>query len=159
MSFFRICSFAAPALLLVGLNAVSSPALAEEIHAQTAVLGWLDKITARVGETKVAVGDEWRLGTLSIVVRSCIREVPPDDPESGAFLDISELTDGESPREVFRGWMYASSPSLSAMDHGVYDVWVLNCEIPADLEAGEGGAPDAGATTIEPVDPGAAPLD
>ncbi|WP_413205477.1 DUF2155 domain-containing protein [Rhodospirillum sp. A1_3_36] len=148
------------ALSLAGLIAIAPlSAGAEDIHAQTAILGWLDKITARVGEAKVTVGQEWRLGSLSIVVRSCIRRVPPDDPESGAFLDISELTDGQAPREVFRGWMYASSPSLSAMDHGVYDVWVLKCEIPSDLETGEGGAPGADAAPVEPVDPGAPPLD
>lgn len=28
---------------------------------------------------------------------------------------------------VFRGWMFASSPALNALEHPVYDVWVINC--------------------------------
>jgi hypothetical protein len=142
------------ALLLAG---TASTLRAEDIQADTAVLGWLDKVTARVGQVRVPVGQELTLGSLTIVARSCVRRVPPDDPESGAFLDISERLEGQDPREVFHGWMYASSPALSAMDHGVYDVWVLNCEIPADLEAGDGKAESVAPS--EPVDPNAPPLD
>lgn len=28
---------------------------------------------------------------------------------------------------IFRGWMFASSPSLNAMEHPTYDVWVISC--------------------------------
>ena len=27
----------------------------------------------------------------------------------------------------FSGWMFASSPALSALDHPRYDVWVVSC--------------------------------
>ncbi len=37
---------------------------------------------------------------------------------------------------VFSGWMFASSPGLSYMDHPIYDVWVLDC-----LEAKSDEAP------------------
>lgn len=30
---------------------------------------------------------------------------------------------------LFRGWMFASSPSLNAMEHPVYDVWVIDCKM------------------------------
>lgn len=32
--------------------------------------------------------------------------------------------DGEN---IFRGWMFASSPALNALEHPVYDVWVIDC--------------------------------
>ncbi|MFT5180431.1 MAG: hypothetical protein ACI8S3_000304, partial [Alphaproteobacteria bacterium] len=28
---------------------------------------------------------------------------------------------------LFSGWMFASSPALSALEHAVYDVWVVDC--------------------------------
>jgi|GEM_PF-1227679 len=28
---------------------------------------------------------------------------------------------------IFRGWMFASSPALNALEHPVYDVWVIDC--------------------------------
>ena len=35
---------------------------------------------------------------------------------------------GETPRPLFTGWMFASSPALSAMDNPIYDLWVLDCK-------------------------------
>jgi hypothetical protein len=29
---------------------------------------------------------------------------------------------------IFSGWMFASSPALSALQHPVYDIWVIDCE-------------------------------
>lgn len=29
---------------------------------------------------------------------------------------------------IFRGWMFASSPALNALEHPVYDVWVIDCK-------------------------------
>jgi hypothetical protein len=29
---------------------------------------------------------------------------------------------------LFSGWMFASSPALSALEHPVYDVWVIDCK-------------------------------
>ncbi len=154
--------FLACGLALAAVSVAAVPVQADEIKARTARLGWLDKVTAKVGESTVAVGDgDLDLGSLSIIVRACIRRVPPDDPESAAFLDITELTDGEAPKEVFRGWMFASSPALSAMEHGVYDVWVLECVIPKDEAAGESSTPEQpeGATESAPPTDGDAPLD
>jgi hypothetical protein len=28
---------------------------------------------------------------------------------------------------LFSGWMFASTPGLSALEHPVYDIWVLDC--------------------------------
>jgi hypothetical protein len=30
---------------------------------------------------------------------------------------------------IFKGWMFASSPSLNALEHPVYDVWVTDCKM------------------------------
>ncbi|MDA0241324.1 MAG: DUF2155 domain-containing protein [Proteobacteria bacterium] len=92
-----------------------------------AVLQALDKVTARVSTVTAPVGQTVRFGTLEIIVRTCDKRPPEEPPESAAFLDISETRPGESVANVYRGWMFASSPALSAMEHPVYDVWVLDC--------------------------------
>ena len=33
---------------------------------------------------------------------------------------------------VFSGWMFASSPSLAALEHPVYDVWLIDCKPAAE---------------------------
>ncbi|HEB80186.1 MAG TPA: DUF2155 domain-containing protein [Rhodospirillales bacterium] len=102
------------------------PALAELYD--TAILQGMDKVTARVSTIKAPVGETVRFGALEIIARVCDKKPPEETPESAAFLDIWEVREGESAMEAFRGWMFASSPALSAMEHPVYDVWVLDCK-------------------------------
>jgi hypothetical protein len=111
-----------------------------------AVLQALDKVTARIKRLTVHVGQTGKFGTLSILVDACRRAPPEDPPESAVFLKI---TDGKSdpPPTVFDGWMFASSPALSAMDHPVYDISVVDCS--SDTTA----APSLGASAPEPPPP------
>lgn len=93
-----------------------------------AVLRWLDKATARVRTIEVGVNETTTINTLEFIVRACLERPPEEPPESAAFLDVWERKPGEPVSEVFRGWMFASSPAVSAMEHPVYDLWVLSCK-------------------------------
>ena len=96
-----------------------------------AKLQYLDKVTARTTTFEADIGTTMNFGTLYVRVQSCQRSSPVDQPESAAFLQIWEATEETSEKAksewVFSGWMFASSPGLSPMDHPVYDVWVLDC--------------------------------
>lgn len=94
------------------------------------LLRGLDKVTARVSPIEVRIDEPGRFGSLEITVRSCRKAPPEDPPESAAFLKIRELRPGESPVELFSGWMFASSPAFSTLEHAVYDVWVIDCAAP-----------------------------
>ena len=104
---------------------IATPVLADPF--EVAVLQGLDKVTARVSTIEAPVGQTVRFGTLEIIARTCDKRPPEETPESAAFLDIWEVRRGEPAVSLFRGWMFASSPALSAMQHPVYDVWVLDC--------------------------------
>jgi len=108
------------------------------IEESAATLRGLDKVTGQARDFEVTVGEPVRFGRLEIVLRACFRASACDTPESAAYVEITELpnpraTDGRTgrPREVFAGWMMASSPGLNAMDHAVYDVWAITCKIAA----------------------------
>lgn len=91
------------------------------------VLRALDKVTARISTIEAPVGEPVTFGTLRIIARTCDKRPPEEPPESAAFLQVEESRPNEVPVSVFRGWMFASSPAVSAMDHPVYDIWVLDC--------------------------------
>ena len=109
----------------VAAAVAAAPAFAEPY--EVAVLQGLDKVTARVSTIEAPVGQVVRFGTLEIVARSCDKRPPEETPESAAFVDIWEVRPGEPAITLFRGWMFASSPALSALEHPVYDIWVLDC--------------------------------
>ena len=93
------------------------------------VLRALDKMTARVEEVELPVGKTIQFGTLGIIARTCRTTLPEETPpESAAYIEISEVTPGLQDNPVFKGWMFASSPALSAMEHPVYDIWVTGCK-------------------------------
>ena len=103
-----------------------------------AVLQGLDKITARVSTFTVNMEEPSRYGTLNIVVRACRRRPPTEAPESAAFLEIEDQNPGDPPISLFNGWMFASSPALNALEHPVYDVWVLDCKSPSTKSQSSG---------------------
>ncbi len=109
----------------------------------------LDKITGRYVDLSVENGQPVIFGTLEVTVETCF-DTPPELPrEASAFVKVKSLRpiapesmpeevverleglDEDDPRVaepvVFSGWMYASSPGLNAMEHPVYDIWVMNC--------------------------------
>ena len=86
----------------------------------------LDKITARIETFEVYVGQSYKFGVLDIFVERCVFSKPIDKPESLAFIKINDNSDRLS--EVkFNGWMFASSPALSALQDSVYDLSILEC--------------------------------
>lgn len=99
-----------------------------------AVLQGLDKITARTTVLRVPLGTVASFGTLRITPRACLTTPPTEPPESAAFLEIEVADPGRPATPAFSGWMFASSPSISALEHPVYDVWVIECEEPLEPE-------------------------
>jgi hypothetical protein len=102
-----------------------------------AVLRALDKVTGRVEEIYVRTEVPYKCGTLVVLVHSCRVTPPEETPESAVFLDVGEIKVGEKEKNVFRGWMFSSSPALSAMEHPVYDLWLVGCQDPDAAEQGQ----------------------
>ena len=94
---------------------------------RAAELQGLDKVTARTQRFYAPVGEITRFGTLDIKVGDCLVNTPDAPPESAAYLTIVDHKPGQPEQKLFAGWMFASTPSLSALDDGVYDVRVLAC--------------------------------
>lgn len=100
-----------------------------------AVLRGLDKVTARISTIEAPIGETVRFGTLRILAQTCRTRPPEEPPETTVFLEITDIKPGETPVRLFTGWMFASSPALSALEHPVYDVWVIDCKTSAPLNA------------------------
>ncbi|MEM7295418.1 MAG: DUF2155 domain-containing protein [Pseudomonadota bacterium] len=93
--------------------------------ARAATVRMLDKMTGMVNDLTIETGGSVQQGFLEIALSDC--RYPLVNPASDAFAYL-EIRDTARDRGVFAGWMIASSPALSALDHSRYDVWVLSCE-------------------------------
>lgn len=92
------------------------------------VLGGLDKVAARTAKFEVNLKQQVFYYTLIITAQMCKTRPPEEPPESAAFLEIQERKSDGTTQKIFSGWMMASSPALNALEHPVYDVWVVSCK-------------------------------
>lgn len=110
-----------------------------------ATLRALDKITGRSTDIEVKAGEPVVFGSLKVEMKACYQRPPDMPPESAAFLSVhstqavqvDSMEEAVASSEVetvsddnpllFSGWMFASSPGLSALEHPVYDIWVIRC--------------------------------
>lgn len=112
--------------LAITYGAINS-AQADDIATNTARMQAMDKITGEVTEIDVPVGGLANYGSFSVLVRKCVTRSPEETPESTAFVDVVDNYESDNPVNIFKGWMFASSPALSAVEHPIYDVWLLKC--------------------------------
>ena len=114
--------------ILVIFLSISKTTLASQwIEGNRLVIQGLDKITARIKTFEVNVSQTYKFGVLDIFVERCIFSKPIFRPESLAYISIKDNSDRLS--EVkFKGWMFASSPALNALENSVYDISILACK-------------------------------
>jgi hypothetical protein len=138
---------------LAAAGAVVSARAADMIPEPLALIQGLDKINARVSQFEAPVGTSVRFGTLSVVVRDCERSPPEERPENAAFVEVYETRPGEARQRLFSGWMFSSSPALSALEHPVYDVNLLECRPASGSPVRAPAAAPAAPPTPEPASP------
>lgn len=115
-------------LLVLALSLWPSVGSSQDVaEAPGGTLRWLDKISGITKDVEMAVGETQQHGRLSITLDDC--RYPVNDPASNAFAHLT-ISDSLQDAPVFMGWMIATSPALSALDHARYDVWVLRCKTP-----------------------------
>jgi len=144
----------APVILLLALTAPLARAEIRQvvtIPADKAHLRLVDYINRRRHDITLAPGEAARFRYLDIRFGEC--RVPRDDPARDAYAWL-DITDSRTGRTIFSGWMIASSPALSAMDHLRFDLWVVGCTVPG-LAAAEG----EGSAQAEETPPPGAPAE
>lgn len=116
---------AAPALAQTAPAPANQPSPPDTwVPRTTADLVLLEKLRAQPSQVSVRAGQQTQFGTLTIAVKSCVTR-PPDLPQnSAAFL---EITDSRNIAPVFRGWILSNTPSVSQLEHPVYDLRLVAC--------------------------------
>jgi hypothetical protein len=113
---------------------------AQKIVNPTAVFSGLDKITGRTITFDIAINETVQFGALQVTPRACYTRPPTEPPNTDGFVQVDEITLQGEVRRIFSGWMFAASPGLHAVEHPIYDVWLVDCK----------NGPSVAATTLAP---------
>ncbi len=101
---------------------------AEDVSNPVATFAGLDKITARMIQFDVYINETVQFGSLQVTPRVCYTRPETERQEETAFVEVDEITLERKVRRIFTGWMFASSPGMNAVEHPVYDVWLVGCK-------------------------------
>jgi len=115
---------------VLALAASALPGAAQAIQNPIAVFAGLDKITGRITTFEIPVNEVRRFGALNVYPRVCNSRPPTEEPKTTSFVQVDENLINGGTRRIFSGWMLAQSPGLNAVEHPVYDVWLIGCMDP-----------------------------
>ena len=90
----------------------------------------LDKSTATTKVVELSIDDEIKFGNIIIKLHKCWQAPLSQIPESKALIEVNEKNNNSYSKEaknIFLGWMFASSPSISSLQHPIYDITILKC--------------------------------
>lgn len=95
------------------------------------ILRLLNKVTAQSSILTFKPNETVKVGTIEITAITCQTSAPQSQTDYAALVDVVErLATSKTVKPLFRGWMYASSPSITALEHPVYDVTMVECDTP-----------------------------
>jgi hypothetical protein len=101
---------------------------AQKIANTSALFSGLDKITGRIINFDVAIGETVQFGALQVTPRACYTRPQTETANTDAFVEVDEVTLQGEVKRIFTGWMFAASPGLHGVEHAIYDVWLTNCK-------------------------------
>ena len=115
----------AAVLTLAGMSSSQAQPVANPV----ATFAGLDKITGRITRFDVYIDETVLFGALELTPRACYDRPSSDTLQrTSAFLEVDQRSLDGSTERIFTGWMFADSPALNAVDHAVYDVWLIECK-------------------------------
>ncbi len=95
-----------------------------------AIIQALDKSTARKSDLSIAVGSERKFDNILIKIHKCWKAPLQQAPESKALIQVIEeikYSYETKTNNLFFGWIFASTPSISGLEHPIYDLTLINC--------------------------------
>ena len=131
---------------------------------RSATLGLLNKRNNLTQDVVLKVGESRRIGNVVLKLDTCERTLPWEKPEEeGAFVQVityERAAANQNPkwRTAFSGWLFKNSPSLSVVEHPIYDVWVKSCSMrfpgeeakPAPAASASSAAKPSGTPSAKP---------
>lgn len=111
-------------LLVLSLLAGSASSEEAVTSGAGAILRGLDKVSGQTQDFNVRTGETAEIFGLDVALGDC--RYPTENPTGDAYAYLT-VWERDKRQALFDGWMIATSPALSALDHARYDVWVIRC--------------------------------
>ena len=89
----------------------------------------LDKITAKTSLINIKIGETKKYGVLEIKALKCGKIERNNSIDHAAYIQVKDISQNQSEQVfIFNGWTFLSDPSITPIDHAIYDLWLVGCE-------------------------------
>ena len=106
-------------------NKISSLGTQDEVDREMLVtLKILNKITANVEQIEINLKENYKYDYLEIYAIDCYLSDKYEKTEKAVYLNIYNREINE---KIFNGWMLKTLPSISSLEHPIYDIWIEDC--------------------------------
>ena len=100
----------------------------EDRFVSTVKLQGLNKITGKTFEIETSAGEVINFERLKIIPLKCWKSYPEESPENKLLIKIFESNIRDNKEKlIFYGWIFSSSPSISGLEHPLYDIKLEDC--------------------------------
>jgi len=130
---FSLRTFFAVMLFAVTAFSFAPSARAETVANPVVVFAGLDKITGRIINFDVYIDETVQFGALQITPKACYTRPANETQRTTVFVEVDQVSLKQTLSRIFTGWMFADSPALNAIDHAVYDIWLVDCKQSSDI--------------------------
>lgn len=89
----------------------------------------LNKITAKSKKEIFNLNKKRFFGNLSIEIHQCAKSKDPFYEDNLMLIKVMDNKIDEDNIIIFNGWVTSSNPSLSTVEHSVYEIIPVNCII------------------------------
>ena len=111
--------------LTINQNKIPSLNTQSEIDREMLVtLKILNKITANVEQIEIKLKENYKYDYLEIYAIDCYLSDKYEKTEKAVYLNIYNR---EINQKIFNGWMLKTLPSISSLEHPIYDIWIEDC--------------------------------
>jgi len=111
--------------LNINENKISSLDTQDEIDREMLVtLKILNKITTNVEQIEINLKENYEYDYLEIYAIDCYLSDKYEKTEKAVYLNIYNR---EINQKIFNGWMLKTLPSISSLEHPIYDIWIEDC--------------------------------
>lgn len=130
-----------------GNASVTKTVQMEELPGNSVIMLGFNRETGQKLQFRVNVGTTVNFENLSISVAACYKSKPEYPNESWAYVDVvdrggeitnqlavlaqrnrAKLKEAQSAHRLRKGWIIASSPTVTPIDHSIYDLTLIRCE-------------------------------
>lgn len=91
-------------------------------------LSVLNKITGKTSIINAKIGETINFELLNIQLLKCWKSYPEENKENKLLLKVYENDLKNNKKIIFYGWFFSSAPSISGIEHPLYDLKLIDCE-------------------------------